>query len=294
MTAKRNRMKGAPGIVSAFLLAVIGLGLWLPSVFPQAQQGAFIKDEVYFSVARRINERTESPVSAIVAALGDVIEVVTVTPGPEGKVTAVVKEVTASNARATNKSIRLTFIPSGVKDKWKWESFEDNRKLYETEKLFPYAKERLDKARQLTEQRWEGLLKAINTEGEAAAKVLETAKAILKSEPAAMPLIMKLKVAFAEAVKGPDTAGLGTAHRELEAAMEPILTLADDNPDLKANDAYLRLLEEMKAAQNAAKAARKGYLDSVDVYNDDICRLPFALVAYGLEYTKLEPKLPQE
>ncbi len=293
MKVRKGRQTGMR-LVFSCLLTVVSLGLSPTAVLPQAQQGAFVKDEVYFSVARKINERTESPVSAIVAALGDVIEVVTVTPGPEGKVTAVVKEIAPSNARSTNKSIRVIFVPSGEKDKWKWESFEDNRRLYEIEKLFPYAKERLDKARELTEQRWESLLQVIHKEGEAAAKVLETAKAILKSEPAALATVMKSRVAFAEAVKGPDPEGLGAAHRELEAAMEPILTLADDNPDLKANDAYLRLLEEMKAAQNVVKATRKAYFDSIDVFNDDIRRLPFALVAYGMEYTKLEPKLPLE
>jgi hypothetical protein len=68
-------------------------------------------------------------------------------------------------------------------------------------------------------------------------------------------------------------------------------SLGETFPDLKANDAYLRLLEELKKAQEAVKGSRESYLKKVEVYNDEIRRLPYALVAHGMEYTKIEPKL---
>ncbi len=268
----------------------------LPSSFPQAQGTPFIKDEVYFSIARKLHERSDSPVSAIVAALGDVIEVTQVTPGADGKVTAIVKEITPSTARATNRSIRVVFARDATKDKWIWESFEDNRRLYEVDKVFPYAKERLEKSKQLTEKLWANLLENMNRVGEAATKVVETATAVLKREPLPAASIAAARTAVAEATKKAqaDTEGVGSSHRDLERAIEPILTMGENFPELKSNDAYLRLLEEMKAVQNSVKATRKAYLDAIDVYNDDIRRLPFALVAYGMEFTKLDAKIQPE
>ena len=277
-----------------WLLSFVLMTLTPCVALPQTAPSAFNKDEVYFAVARRINERTESPVSAIVAALGDVIEVGTVSTGPDGKVTALVKETTPSNARVTNKSIRLTFVPTGEKNKWKWEMFEDNRKLYEVEKLFTYSKDKLDQAKAQTDRLWGALVEIMAKEGEAAVKVVETAKAILKADvPAQQPLV-QARTAFTEAAKGTELEVLRSSHKDLESAIEPVLALADNYPDLKTNDAFLRLNEELKNIINMVKVTRKGYLDSVEIYNDDIRRLPFALVAYGMEYTKLEPKIQSE
>jgi LemA protein len=267
-----------------------------PRSSPHAQGAPFIKDEVYFSIARKLQERSDSPVSAIVAALGDVIEVTSVTPGADGKVTAVVKEITPSTARATNRSIKVVFARDATKDKWVWEQFEDNRRLYEVDKLFPYAKERLEKSKQAAEKLWANLIGNMNRVGEAAMKVVETATAVMKKEPLPAASIATARTAVAEATKKAETEpeGVGSSHRDLERAVEPILTMADNFPELKTNDAYLRLLEEMKAVQNSVKVTRKAYLDAIDVYNDDIKRLPFALVAYGMEFTKLEAKIQPE
>jgi LemA protein len=281
-------------IVLALTIVSLAPCFALAQAAPAAAPAAFIKDDVYFAVARRINERTESPVSAIVAALSDVIQVDQVTPGADGKVTVLVKETTPSNARATNRTIRLTFLPTGDKNKWKWDMFEDNRKLYEVEKLFPYTKDRLDQAKRSTDRLWGGLLDAMGKEGEAAARVVETAKAILKQEIPTQQALAQARTVFAEAAKGTELEVLRSTHKELETVIEPVLALAETFPDLKTNDAFLRLNDELKNAVNTVKVTRKGYLDSVEIYNDDIRRLPFALVAYGMEYTKLEPKIQSE
>jgi len=81
------------------------------------------------------------------------------------------------------------------------------------------------------------------------------------------------------------------ANRDLVHAVEPVLTLADSYEALKTNDAYLRLIEELKATQTNLIASRKEYIATVEQYNDSIKRLPVALVAFGLGFTKLEPKI---
>jgi hypothetical protein len=45
---------------------------------------------------------------------------------------------------------------------------------------------------------------------------------------------------------------------------------------------------------NVTNAARKNYVQTVDAYNELLVRLPFALVAYGLQYTKIEAKVTAE
>jgi LemA protein len=249
------------------------------------------RDEVFFSIARWIAGQSASPVSAVVNALGEEIEVGEIKPLPAGKATVVVKELAPSNSRATNKSIRLVFVPSNEPDKWNFESFEDNRRLYPVEKLIPYVKDNLTKKRAGPNAAWSAYLSSMIKSGAAAAKILETAKAIIKSDPAPTEPVRVARTSLAEALKGGETPVILNAFRELNSAIEPILTLAENHPDLKANDAYLRLLEELKASQAGVETTRKAYIDAVDVYNDEIRRLPYALVAYGLEFTKIESQI---
>jgi len=246
------------------------------------------------SIARRVTEQSQSPVSAIVTSLLELIEVGHVDIGLDGKATVTVKELTPSNARATQKSVRLVFAPTSDKEKWTWEQFEENRKLYPVERLFPYVNSQLEKLDKEVSAALAAHLAAMTKEGDAAAALLETAKAVIKSDPPPLGPVTQARTALAEARKGTEIEAIVAAQRELENAIAPLLQLGETYSDLKANDAYLRLLEELKAAQAAVSTTRETYLKKVDTYNDEIRRLPYALVAYGLEYTKKDPKLRQE
>lgn len=252
------------------------------------------RDEVYFSMARRINEANESQVSAVVAELDGVIEVTNITIRDDGKAEVTVKERAPSNASATNKSIKLLFAPPATGDKWTWEQFEDSRRYYSTDKIFPYAKAELTKRKQATVSTWNAFLGSIVKQGEAATKVLETAKAVIKAEPPQLAAVTAARTALTEAMKENKYEETINAYNELSAQTEGILALGDTYTDLKANDAYLRLLEEFKNSVNMTNATRKNYVQSVNVYNEALQRLPFGLVAYGLQFTRIEPKVTAE
>jgi hypothetical protein len=252
------------------------------------------KDEVYFSIGRSLNAVNESPVSAIVAELDGVIEITGITMTAEGKAEATVKERTASSAAYTNSSTRLIFAPPATGDKWAWEQFEFNRKFYPVEKLYPYAKDELGKRKQMTVAGWNAFIGAILKQGESANKVLETAKAVIKSDPPPMANVVRIRKALADAMKENLTESILDAYRELQQNTDPINTLGDTYSDLKANDAYLRLLDEFKNSVNVTNAARKNYAQMVAAYNESLLRLPFTLVAYGLQFTRIEAKVAED
>ena len=287
-------------LASKFTLALLVMLLLGPILAGENQGRAFAqakgptKDEVFFSLARRVNAESQSPVTDVVNALGALIDVGEITVGPDGKATVIIKELAQSNNRSTNKSIRTVFAPAAEAGKWTWEQFEDNRKLYPVERLFPYTKERLTGRKQSTVTTWNKYLESMTAEGEAAGKLLDTAKVILKNDPPPTNPVKIARAALEEAKKGTEVEPIINAHRELETAIEPVVELGETFPDLKANDAYLRLLEILKGTRTQHLAAKKAYLDSVFVYNDEISRLPFSLVAHGMEFTKVEPKIPSE
>jgi len=252
------------------------------------------RDEVYFSVARLINSVNDSQVSAVVAELDGVIEVTNITLRPDSKAEVTVKERAPSNASSTQKSIRLIFTPPATGEKWTWTQFEDSRTFYPVERIFAYAKDVLGKRKQNTTATWAAFLGAVARQGEAAGKVLDTAKAILKAEPAPTAAVNAARKALAEVMKENKYEETINAYSDLSAQTEPILTLGDTYSDLKANDAYVRLLEEFKNAVNVTNAMRKNYVQSVDAYNESLVRLPLGLVAYGLQFTRIEPKIAAE
>jgi hypothetical protein len=154
------RKRNLPSIFF-FAAAAAALSTWIGQIGALAQTGPggkeMKKDELYLSVARRLNALNESPSSAIANELDTVIEVTSLTMRPDGKAEATIKERAPSDAAQAGKVIRLVFAPPAAGDKeekWTWEQFENNRRLYPVDKLFPYAKDELGKRKQATVAGW--------------------------------------------------------------------------------------------------------------------------------------------
>src|SRR5262247_1127064 len=278
------RKRNLPSIF--FFAVAAASSVWIGQICALAQGGPggkqMEKDEIYASVARR---------------LYTVNEVTDLTMRPDGKAEATIKERAPSDAAQAGKSIRLVFAPPAADDKeekWTWEQFENNRRLYPVDKLFPYAKDELGKRKQATVAGWNAFVGAINKQVEAAVKALETAKAVLKIDPPPLAGVRATRGALTEAVKENRAENILNAYREMNQQTELVATLGDTYTDLKANDAYLRLIEEFTKSVEATKAARKNYLQTVAAYNETILRLPFSLVAYGLEFHKLEANISED
>ncbi len=269
-----------------------------PAPAPVAKQKPPSKDEAYFSIARRINaQNNNTAVSGVVGALDNVIEIKEITVGADGKATVIVQERAPSNAAYTQKSSRLILTPAGD-DKWNWEQFEEARRLYAVDRIFSYTQGDLGKKKQAITASWNAFTQAISKQNEAGIKALETAKAVLKAEPQQLSALVGIRTALAEAAKTNDAENIANAqlnaYRDLTNQTDGIISLADSYDVLKTNDAYLRLIEEFKTAVNVTKGTRRGYADTVNVYNESLVRLPFALVAYGLEFQRIEPKIEAE
>lgn len=295
------------GILAAFVFSVGAFAQARPQPKPAAPPAAQTpapavvsnakppsKDEVYFSIARRINAQNNTAVSGVVGALGGVIEVKDIVMGADGKATVTVQERASSNAAYTQKSMRIMLAPpvAGDKDnKWTWEQFEEARRFYATEKIFSYTANDLNRKKQNISAKWANFSAGIGKQLEAGIKAMETAKAVIKTDPAPLIALMPLRATLAEVLKNNDQDAMVTVSQELSSSTDNITSLGDTYDALKANDAYLRLLEEFKAAVNAVNAMRRDYVEAVKAYNESLERLPYALVAYGLEFQRIEPKV---
>ncbi len=83
----------------------------------------------------------------------------------------------------------------------------------------------------------------------------------------------------AEAMRAADVRARGQAEEKLSAGIEKIIALAENYPDLKANENFLNLQNELVETENYLQFARRYYNGSVRDYNTLIESVPSNIVA---------------
>jgi LemA protein len=63
---------------------------------------------------------------------------------------------------------------------------------------------------------------------------------------------------------------------QFEGAISKLLSIAEAYPQLKANESFNRLMDELAGTENRLAVERKRYNDAVQQYNSDIRRIPGA------------------
>ena len=82
-----------------------------------------------------------------------------------------------------------------------------------------------------------------------------------------------------EAMQVADVRARGKAEEKLSAGIERIIALAEDYPDLKANENFLSLQNELVETENYLQFARRYYNGSVRDYNTMTETVPSNIVA---------------
>src|ERR1043165_8826837 len=104
--------------------------------------------------------------------------------------------------------------------------------------------------------------------------LVETAKGYLKHERETLENVIKARniayTAAQSAAANPADAGavknLGAAETGLTGALSRLMVVAEQYPDLKANQNMMQLTEELTSTENKVSFARQGYNDSVMAY----------------------------
>jgi LemA protein len=86
-----------------------------------------------------------------------------------------------------------------------------------------------------------------------------------------------------------------TANAELTGALSRLLVVVENYPNLKADQQFTQLMDELSGTENRISVARKDYNDQVAVYNKRVKQFPGAIIA-GItgfdekEYFNADPK----
>jgi len=81
---------------------------------------------------------------------------------------------------------------------------------------------------------------------------------------------------------------MGRAEGELTQALGRLFALAESYPELKANENFIRLQEELTSTENKVAYARQAYNDTVMMFNQTIQMFPYNLLAGPMNWKPAE------
>ncbi len=115
--------------------------------------------------------------------------------------------------------------------------------------------------------------------------LVETAKGYMRHERETLEGVTKARAAAAGAQSIPEH---GQAESGLTAALDRLFAVAEAYPDLKANQNFLALQEELSSTENRIGFARQYYNDSVMHYNNRVQMVPTNVVAGMFNFKREE------
>ena len=116
--------------------------------------------------------------------------------------------------------------------------------------------------------------------------LVETVKAYAAHEKTTLEAVINARNA---AIAAPATpAGQAVADNQMTGALRQIFALGEAYPDLKANQNFLALQEELSATEGRVAYARQFYNDSVLGYNNKLQAFPTVFFARLLKFDKRE------
>jgi len=115
--------------------------------------------------------------------------------------------------------------------------------------------------------------------------LVETAKGYMKHERETLENVVKARN-MAAGAQGPGAAA--RAETGLSNALGQFFVVVERYPDLKANQNFLALQEELTATENRIGFARQAYNDAVTRYNVRIRSVPANLIAGAFNFAPME------
>lgn len=106
--------------------------------------------------------------------------------------------------------------------------------------------------------------------------LVETVKGYMKHEEETLTKVTELRTSWAKASSINEKADLDN---KLSGVLKTIMAVSENYPDLKANQNFMNLEQELKETENKISYARQFYNDSVTIYNTKTETIPTNIIA---------------
>lgn len=115
-------------------------------------------------------------------------------------------------------------------------------------------------------------------------KLVETCKQYMGYEQQTLEKVMQARAAVFAAREQGDVKALGPAEQQLRLGLGNLFAVAENYPDLKANDSFQHLQARISGLENAIADRREFYNESVNNLNVRIEQFPDVIVARNLGF----------
>lgn len=109
--------------------------------------------------------------------------------------------------------------------------------------------------------------------------LVNTVKGYAQHEEAVFTQVAQARAGLAGAIQGGDPQQMATANAALTGALGRLIAVAEAYPQLKADQGFLRLQDELAGTENRIATSRSDYNQAVQTYNTYIRRFPQTITA---------------
>lgn len=115
--------------------------------------------------------------------------------------------------------------------------------------------------------------------------LVECVKGYMEHESDVLTKVTELRTSWASASTVSEKAELDN---QLSGALKTIMAVSENYPDLKANQNFSEMQEELKNTENKISFSRQFYNDTVTKYNTDLMVFPTNIVASIFKFTSAQ------
>jgi LemA protein len=109
--------------------------------------------------------------------------------------------------------------------------------------------------------------------------LVETVKGYAKQEQTIFIQVAEARAKLAGAVQSGDLQQMAQANAALTAPLGRLIAIAENYPQLKSNENFKQLQDQLEGTENRIAVARQDYNESVNSYNAYIRRFPQVITA---------------
>ncbi len=142
---------------------------------------------------------------------------------------------------------------------------------------------RLIRSRNRVDTAWSDIDVQLQRRHDLVPRLVAAVNQYAKYESATLEAVTELR---AEAMRQADVRARGKAEKKLSVGIERIIALAENYPDLKANENFLNLQNELVETENYLQFARRYFNGSVRDYNTMTESVPSNIVANLFDFTE--------
>ena len=115
--------------------------------------------------------------------------------------------------------------------------------------------------------------------GDLIGNLVNTVKGYAQHEEAVFTQVAQARSGLANAIGTHDAEQMATANAQMSSALRGLMVQVEAYPQLKADQGFLRLQDELTGTENRIAVARQDYNQSVNAYNAYIRQFPTVVTA---------------